>query len=163
MNSASRFAFLAFLDLISCAFGAAVLIFVVAAVAGEPEAGSEQPDMLVVRAKHLGGAQPETGLKIDHRSISYFTTNLRDLNALNARVFSSPAGTGSVFCLLIPEPSDGDWVFTPYRVDGFAASASSFDVDMFCPQIAPRDKPKTCTLLPSKVLSPDSVQVTIAK
>lgn len=133
-HSSKNFAFLAFLDLISCTFGAAVLIFVVAAASGQPQPGSKSAGMLIVYAKHLDGSQPELGFKVQRPDkVSFLTTDELGMSTLGAKTFSSAAEEGGVFCLIVPKPIAGLWRFTVYRSDGLAEADAKYQIEVFTP------------------------------
>ena len=77
MSSSRQFAFLSFLDLISCAFGAAVLIFVISAISGNAQKGVESSDVLLLTAQHVSGSSPEIQFEIgDPSGVTLRTTDL---------------------------------------------------------------------------------------
>lgn len=143
-----RLAFLAFLDLISCAFGSAVLIFVVAASAGRPEQGVETSHLMLVRVSHLGGTSPEIELEcIDPDGMRRLSS---EFLPPGWRRFAAPAGSGGGTYLVIPQPQSGSWTFRAFWTDadwgaGVPGSPepskeARFSMEIFCPRGTPQDR-----------------------
>lgn len=138
MNSYRRYAFLSFLDLISCAFGAAVLIFVISALGGEKNAGSESPDVMLFFAKHVSGTAPEVQFEVrDPMGFIFRTTG--DMPE-GTRRFASPAGNASGAYLVIPQPAAGDWTVRLFWVDGYMKQNAVFELESFSPVQKPNDR-----------------------
>ena len=139
MNGRS-FAFLSFLDLISCAFGAAVLVFVVAATAGNPDNGSEVPDLMLIRAEHVAGASPEIEFRVrPPNGVPISTSRLSNSVSLGSdwyRITTEKNTNGGAF-LVIPKPNKGDWELSLYWTDGNSVSNADYIVHCYCPGLNP--------------------------
>ena len=124
MNHLSRFGFTAFLDLVCCGFGAATLLFLLAATATpEPPAAMEN-NTLLVRCSTISGAKAEVGIEyLAPEATEWRRSSLLSEQAgyFNAR--SAPDAGGDAFLILFA-PQSGRWEFRPYLID-FAHSDSA--------------------------------------
>jgi len=147
MNSYRQHAFLSFLDLISCAFGAAVLIFVISAVGGDKDKGVEAPDVLLVYARHVNGDAPEIQFEIrDPLGVVVRTT---DELPIGYRRFAAPANSRSGAYLIVPKPSAGQWSVRAFWVDGRVTQNAVFKIELFCKDLKPKDRiPEEVVLSP---------------
>lgn len=151
---ASSFVFLAFLDLISCAFGAAILIFVVSAVTGgETQSGSQSQEVLLLFARYVDDASPELEFEItDPKGNRHISS---ELLPPNWRKFSAPAGSRAGSFIVIPKPEVGDWQFRVFWTDGIIGQDAQIELEVFCPQGIPQERVtfKDMVLTPSKRFS----------
>ena len=139
-SRASKFKFFAFLDLISCAFGAAILIFVVSAVTTEEETVDDDvsESTIVLVARHAGDQCPEIEFEITcpdgSRSIS------SESNIEGLVKFAAPAESHGGSLLVIPNPSPGIWRFRIFWTDGIGSSIARFDVQSLCVSGIPKQQ-----------------------
>lgn len=150
-DKASQFLFLGFLDLISCAFGAAILIFIISAASGGQEStATRKQQLMLVHARHVDGDSPEIEIEVvDPKGSRRLTT---ELLPQNWRTFAAPASSYGGSFLLIREPIPGDWQFRLYWTDGLIREAN-FELEVFCPSGVPERALRRVDLLPTKRFS----------
>ena len=138
--AAQKFAFLSFLDLISCAFGSAVLIFIVSAAIQQESGGQQQAKLLFVYVHPVSGAAQELDFEIRDPD------GVRRLSSEPLpnrwKRFATPAKTGGGSCLVINAPSPGQWRFRVYWTNGAfqANSAGKLQLEIFCPDGVPNQR-----------------------
>ncbi|MDG1511968.1 MAG: hypothetical protein P8R31_09750 [Mariniblastus sp.] len=116
MNPLRQYALMAFLDLVSCGFGAAVLIFLITVVADSASKNNTNSDGILVRCSHAAGQKAEVGIEYQRPGSSdWISRKITDVEF----EFSAPSGvsSGSEAFLLIPKPAVGEWRFRPHLVD----------------------------------------------
>lgn len=107
--------YLAYLDVISCSFGAAVLLFLIA-VSAESQSGNREVTLLI-RCIHHDGSRAEVGVEFRRPD----ATDWERSGLLQPGVFgfsaTSEPDSGTEAFLLVAEPVPGIWEFRPYLVD----------------------------------------------
>lgn len=118
MITSKQATFVSYLDLISCTFGGALLLFLLIAASGRPDQKPFTPGSLVlVRCFHLKGPQGELGLEVRRPGKPTWErvqTNGRD-HFFSTATSEPNSGADAIFVLLAPE--HGAWQFRPFLAD----------------------------------------------
>ena len=138
MKSYRQYAFLSFLDLISCAFGAALLIFVISATGEDKAKGVQGPDILLVYARHVSGSSPE--IQFELRDPLGVVVRSTDELPAGYRRFAAPAMSNSGAYLIVPKPTAGQWSIRAFWVDGHIKDKAVFRIEFFCTALKAKDR-----------------------
>lgn len=115
MKSLPQPNFLAYLDLICCAMGAGLLLFLVA-VSATPAAkpAAEESELLAVRCVHVAGERLEVGIEMRAPG----TTEWVRSAGPNRVGFVAPSDekSGAEACAILLAPAEGVWEFQPYLI-----------------------------------------------
>lgn len=112
--------FLTFLDLISCSFGAAVLIFLISEFSAEPKLDAPENESLIVRCKHVAGAKSEVRIEYLRPGTTTWLGAFRGDEAGPLEFAAqSDYGQGAEAFVFFANAAEGEWKFRAYR----AASA----------------------------------------
>lgn len=116
MSSLPRPSFFAYLDLVCCAMGAGMLLFLIA-VSAAPADTAKSPDsqLLTVRCVHVGGPRLEVGIEMRREGATEWVRAAGPDQV--AFVAPSDPKSGAEACLVLLAPPVGDWEFRPYLVD----------------------------------------------
>ena len=129
MSAASM---ISFLDLVCCAFGGAMLVFLIATSAETPGGPAPPGSLVIVRCKPPAGKEPRGEVGIEFRRPGQ-TTWERALPGDQARhqlsATSEPNG-GSDALLVLLQPDSGTWEFRPYLVNSPKGSEDPVRVDI---------------------------------
>lgn len=160
-----RFGVTAFLDLVCCGFGAAVLLFLVAANAAPAPHRSLAGRAVLIRCRDLKGAQGEVG--IEYRRPGQAVWERADSRAWSASLFvaakSDPATQAEALMVLFDPPA-GTWQFRPFLVDFPRRNPSnkpvSVELEVSGPRARVMGRPGTARLrIPGDTGEPLSVRV----
>ena len=120
MNVAGRSPFIAFLDLVCCAFGGAVLLFLLTVVANPSNPEVPTPNLLLVRCMPFelsATSRAEVGIEILEPGGTEWRRGRNAGKQMTFFTVPSGAGRGSEAFLAIVDPRRGTWRFRPYLVD----------------------------------------------
>jgi hypothetical protein len=114
--------FLSYLDLISCAFGGAVLLFLIVSVSGTPSGDEEAAavPMIVVRCFHADAVNaPKAEVGIEYRRPGHLDWERPKPGSKQTEVFAatSEPNSGAEAFLLLFGPETGPWEFQPYLIN----------------------------------------------
>jgi hypothetical protein len=117
-----NFAFLSFLDLISCAFGAAILIFLVAVTSDDSQGSGTTADVLLIRC-HKSGKPVEVQFRLKDPKGRL----IHSAGKLPAgyRRFIARSQEQSTSFMIIPKPIPGIWTIQAYWANESIADGES--------------------------------------
>jgi|GEM_PF-5880973 len=106
--------FTSFLDIIACALGAAILLFLIGVHVQESFVAVESDDTLLVRCDHIGGAPAVVGIEFQKEGEPWTLANTA-LDTQNGYAVASASKTekGMVSLLILFKPKVGKWKFRP--------------------------------------------------
>lgn len=136
MFSGKSFAFTSFLDLISCAFGSAILIFLVAVTNDSQAIKNPEADLVLVRCRSLGAAESSLEVQFLIRDPSGRTIKSAKELPLGFNKFIARAGEGAASFLLITKPLPGKWSIQAYWANGSLSRQMTSPVvlEVLCPR-----------------------------
>lgn len=109
---ARNFAFMSFLDLISCAFGAAILIFLVSVTTEQSQATNAAADVLLIRCIQQQGEPIEVHFVVREPN-GRVVRSVSGLPRGYSRFIASTHEQAGSY-LIIPEPAPGQWSIQAY-------------------------------------------------
>jgi hypothetical protein len=118
VRSFTRFRYISYLDLVTCSFGGALLLFLIA-VSASPVAPRQGPvnEMVVVVYRHRGGPKAEVGIEFKRPGQNDFSPpGSKHANVPSFSARSGPNSGGDCF-LVLTRPEGGDWEFRVWQKD----------------------------------------------